>query len=185
MNNSILISVGHPVGTLTIDEGLFYLETYSGMYMLNNPVFYFIWTKCINGITYESLINLFKDTFDDEVILDDYLAQLIDNKFIALFEIDDNIKNYENIKNYKIARTGLGIGATDDSSTRHIILGENRVEIEAFEYSIWFAANGKFTIADIIEGFRENMNIGDEEIIKIITAIVSLCNEGLLILMGE
>lgn len=185
MNNSILFSVGYPIGNVSSEKGSFFIEKYDGMYKLNNDINYYLWTKCVNGISYELLSEIFKKTFEDKVSLDEYLTQLIDSKFIIQFDINDNIKNYENIKNYKILRYGIGIGARDNESKRYVYYENDEVEIETLEYNVWLMCNGRNTIYDIVESFKEIMNVEENDLINIITAIVALCGKGLTIILGE
>ena len=185
MKNSFLFSVGYPLGN-TLNEGnSFYIERCDSMYNLSNTIIHYIWSKCMNGISYESLKESFDAVFDGEVQLDGYLQELIDNKFVLQINSEDNSLNYEIMKNFKLLRQGVGLGAINDSNSRYIHYSGEECEIEVLEYNVWLMANGNKTVSNIIDEFKVIMNLNEDDSIDIITAIVVLVGKGLIVILGE
>ena len=185
MKNSFLFSVGYPLGNTANEENSFYIERCDSMYTLSNTIIHYIWSKCMNVISYEDLKKSFNSVFDGEVQLDDYLQELIDNKFVLKLDGEDNLINYESMKNFKLLRQGIGLGAINDSNNRYIHYSGEECKIEVLEYNVWLLANGINTVDNIINELRVIMNLNDNESIDIITAMVVLIGKGLAVILGE
>lgn len=179
MNNSVLISIGYPLGNLSNDENSYFIEKEGDIYSLGNIANYYIWRECMNVASYEFLQEEFANEFGDSVNLDDVLSKLIENKFILKLSIEDSLSNYEEVKNLVILRQGTGLGAVENNNKRYVDKFNRSIELEVLEYNLWMMCNGKNTVEEIINKFKEVMSVTEKDILNIVTSIIVLCGKGL------
>ena len=154
-----VLFLGYPIGVCNIGENTLFNVQKDNQIVGLGRYGYNIWKHTFKGIKFQDFrvfINSQCESYQKEA------QNLISEGFLITLNLENMSKTFENIKNLKPIRQGIG-GVVRDNYIQEVLLGNEIIDINTAEYIMWIKSTGDLTIEKISYELMKEFNISYEE----------------------